>query len=95
MIDTVRIKNPINQTLRGMFAMTAFWSNFLTGILPLGSKGILVVFENECNPTFTFQVIGPAAEFLGRGDLHDQKYTQYEKNVSTLNKVIVMIISWN
>lgn len=34
----------------------------------------MVVFENECSPTFTYRLDGPAVLFLGRGDLHETKY---------------------
>ena len=33
-----------------------------------------VVFDNECSPTFTYQVDGPEVTYLGRGDLHNPKY---------------------
>jgi hypothetical protein len=37
-----------------------------------------LVFENECNPTFTFQINGPDVFFLGRGDLHDKHFDYLE-----------------
>jgi hypothetical protein len=37
-----------------------------------------LVFENECNPTFTFQINGPDVVFLGRGDLHDPQFDYLE-----------------
>jgi hypothetical protein len=37
-----------------------------------------LVFENECNPTFTFQINGPDVVFLGRGDLHDSQFDYLE-----------------
>jgi hypothetical protein len=67
-----------------MFTVIIYWSSLLAGILPLDSKGIIIVFENECNPTFSFQVDGPVVIYLGQDDLHDSKYDKYERNVSSL-----------
>ena len=36
--------------------------------------GIVVVFKNPCNPSFTYTINGPEAEYLGRGDFHDTRY---------------------
>jgi hypothetical protein len=38
----------------------------------------VIVFENECNPTFTFQIDGPDVTYVGRGDLHNPKYDHLE-----------------
>jgi hypothetical protein len=39
-----------------------------------GSDGIVVVFENDCSPSFTYQVNGPTVVYLGTDDQHDPKY---------------------
>jgi hypothetical protein len=54
----------------------------LTSLLPPGSDGIIVVFENECCPTFSYQVNGPNVQYLGRGDFHDPQYESMESGVS-------------
>jgi hypothetical protein len=89
--DTVRIKNPLDHEIRGVLALMIFWSSLLTDVLAPGSNGILIVFENECNPTFTFRVNGPEVEFLGRNDLHDTKYDSKEKSVSILDGSCTMM----
>jgi hypothetical protein len=33
-----------------------FWRDVFKGILPQGGKGIIVVMENQCSPSFTYQV---------------------------------------
>eukprot|EP00977_Amphora_coffeiformis_P014429 scaffold4042_cov165-Amphora_coffeaeformis.AAC.9 len=81
LLDTLRdvtIKDPENHPLVGMLSASSFWRNFLEGILPEGSDGIVMVFENECNPTFTYQIDGPKVSYLGRGDLHDTGFDEYE-----------------
>jgi hypothetical protein len=57
----------------GFFSISIFWRDLLTDLLPPGSNGIVVVFENECNPTFSFEVNGPNVEYLAR-DFHDRSY---------------------
>jgi hypothetical protein len=71
----------MNHKLHGIFTATIYCSDLLTGILHIGSKGINAGFANECHPTFTFQVDGPPAEYLGIDDIHDPKYNNYEKKV--------------
>jgi hypothetical protein len=58
----------------GIFSVTVYWRDTIKNILPVGSDGLIVVFENPCNPTFTYQVDGPIVEFLGAGDFHENKY---------------------
>ena len=55
-------------------ATTFYWSTFLKDILPAGEIGLVVVFENTCNQSFTFQLNGPDVVYLGEGDLHDRRY---------------------
>jgi hypothetical protein len=73
-VDDVRIDDPANETFVGIMAMSVFWRDTLKNILPRGNS-VVVVFENECNPTFTYQLNGPDVKYLGRGDLHNTKYT--------------------
>jgi len=43
--------------------------------LTLESSGLRVVFDNPCNPTFTYQINdGLSVEFLGAGDHHEPQY---------------------
>jgi hypothetical protein len=57
-----------------MLSISIYWSYMITDILPQGSVGILVVFESECTQTFTYEVNGPDAVYVGTGDHHDPKY---------------------
>jgi hypothetical protein len=67
----------------GFIAISIFWRDLVTNLLPPGSDGILIVIENICNPTFSFQVNGPDVEYLGRGDFHDPKYDSMGIGVSS------------
>jgi len=42
-------------------------------ILPPGTS-VVVVFENDCNPSFTYLLDGPNTTYVGRGALHNPKY---------------------
>jgi hypothetical protein len=67
-----------------VFSMTFYWRDLITNILPYGSDGSVVVFQNTCNQTFTYQINGPNVEYVGVGDLHNSKY-DYLKQESRLN----------
>jgi len=47
-------------------------------VLPVGSDGVDVVFENKCNPSFTNQIQGPNDVYISHGDLHDDMYDKDE-----------------
>lgn len=63
-----------NHTVVGLFTMMFFWRDLIRGILPVKSEGIICVFDNTCNQTFTYEILGPNARYLGRSDLHDPRY---------------------
>lgn len=54
-----------------------YWREFIKEILPRGNNGIIVVFENGCNQTFSYQINGPDVVFLGYLDAHQSKYKYY------------------
>jgi hypothetical protein len=63
--------NEPNSNVVGIVAASYFWRTFLENILPFGERGVVVVFNNTCNQTFTYEINGEKAKFLGSGDLHD------------------------
>lgn len=68
----------------GVFAMTFYWRDLIQNILPTDSNGIVVVFENSCGKSFSYQINGPETLYLGEGDLHDAKYDGYLVKSSNL-----------
>ena len=66
----------------GTLEATLLWRDLIKDMLPPGNDGIVVVFENPCNPTFTYQINGPMVEYLGRGDFHDPTYDHLEMSSS-------------
>mmetsp|Transcript_22665 Transcript_22665/g.50613 ORF Transcript_22665/g.50613 Transcript_22665/m.50613 type:complete len:1177 (+) Transcript_22665:27-3557(+) len=63
-----------NSTVVGMLASSFFWRSFLVNILPEGENGLVVVFENTYNQTFTYEINGHKAVWLGPGDNHDTQF---------------------
>jgi hypothetical protein len=69
-IDTDDVEEPAV----GVLALTFYWRDLITNILPPNSKGVIVVFENTCNQVFTYRIDGENAIYVGQGDQHDSKY---------------------
>jgi hypothetical protein len=74
--DSVSTKDKSASNVVAIVSLTFFWRDFIENILPDGGVGLVVVFENTCNQSFTYQINGPEVVYLGPGDLHDTKYTQ-------------------
>jgi hypothetical protein len=70
-------------SLVAILGLSIFWQDLLEGILPLGNNGVVAVFDNgECNQTFTYQINGPEAIYLGSGDRHETAYDYLMKSSS-------------
>lgn len=72
--EHVRIDPSVFEKPVGMLTGSFYWRDLIKNILPTSTDGVVVVFTNPCNPSFTYQVDGPHTKFLGRGDLHDTEY---------------------
>ena len=57
--------------------MSIYWRNMIENVVPQGSDGVIIVFQNECNLTFTFRIYEQEVAYLGCGDKHDPKYNCY------------------
>jgi hypothetical protein len=40
----------------GVLITTIYWRDVLEGILPINEDGIIIVFQNPCCPSFTYQL---------------------------------------
>jgi hypothetical protein len=76
---------PDEKTFRGYFSLSIYWRAMMKNILPEGSNGIILVVENECAPTFTYQINGPRVKYLGGSDHHDDSYDNLEISASLLD----------
>jgi len=48
--------DPKAHKLGGFISLSFYWRDKIGDILPSGSDGVVVVFENPCSPPFTYQV---------------------------------------
>ena len=51
-----------------------YWRSYFEYILPDQVSGIVVVVKNTKNESFSYQINGKEAVFLGLADAHDSKY---------------------
>lgn len=73
-VDSIAIDDPLAETMVGAYAVSIFPRRLMENILPSIARGIVVVLDNPCNPTFTYQIDGPEVTYLGPGDFHETKY---------------------
>ncbi|CAB9521724.1 Receptor-type guanylate cyclase gcy [Seminavis robusta] len=64
--------------LVAVFDTLVYWQVYFVNVLPPNADGVIVVLENTCNQSYSYQIDGPEATYLGPGDLHDPKFTEYE-----------------
>jgi hypothetical protein len=74
-----------DQTIVGMLAALLPYDSFFSFYLPDNTKGIVIVFSETCGSTFTYEMSGSNATFLGYEDLHDPTYNRYQR--TTLLKI--------
>jgi hypothetical protein len=77
---------PNNHTLVGLVTVSVYWREIISNALPPGSYGIVVVVDNACTDSFTYQINGPDVTYLGVFDKHnnDYDYLAVSANVTDL-----------
>ncbi|CAJ1939564.1 unnamed protein product [Cylindrotheca closterium] len=58
------------------------WDFSLQHLLPEGVIGIHAILKNSCGQSFSYEINGPDAFYLGDEDLHQTKYDEYERFVN-------------
>lgn len=88
---------PNNQTFHGYLSMSIYWRDMLRNILPPGSEGMVVVVDNACSPSFTYQIDGPAVVYLGDNDKHDGQFDDmvHESDLVDLRKYSVKATTYS
>jgi Adenylate and Guanylate cyclase catalytic domain len=66
--------NPSNHNVVGLIGAPMYFRSLIQELLPQGSDGIHVVFDNSCASPFTYEIDGPVSKYLGVGDLHQKAY---------------------
>lgn len=75
--------NTSTRSLSGVLHGILPWDSYLTELLPYGVVGIYCIVKNSCGQTFTFQLDGPHAKYVGEGDqvVHTERYDSYAMEV--------------
>jgi len=58
----------------GSFSVILFWRDLLRNTLPPSSRGIVVVTQNDCGQTFTYEINGAETTYLANKDVHEPQY---------------------
>jgi len=81
---------PQSNKLGAVLALTIYWRDALRDLLPMGSAGVVVAFENACDvPSFTYEIAGPVPRYLGTG-----KYNSTFENDNELSRVLNLMDVW-
>jgi hypothetical protein len=72
-------KDPTPQDLAGVAFGVIHWSHRFQNLLPPDSPRVDVVVKNTCGDTFTYQVKGSEAVFVGHDAHYDRKYNDMVK----------------
>jgi len=81
---------PQSNKLGAVLALTIYWRDALRDLLPMGSAGVVVAFENACDvPSFTYEIAGPVPSYLGTG-----KYNSTFENDNELSRVLNLMDVW-
>jgi Adenylate and Guanylate cyclase catalytic domain len=65
---------PSNHTLVGLVTVCVYWREIFSNALPPDSLGVVIVVDNECTDSFTYQINGPNVTYLGVLDKHNKDY---------------------
>lgn len=60
------------------------WASYFENVLPPNVKGMIAVIDNNCDPPFTYQIDGEKVQKMGPGDLHEDKFENYERGTDFL-----------
>jgi class 3 adenylate cyclase len=77
----IPVFDSFNETTRKPVAVMKsliHWRHYFRNILPSNVHGVTVVLENECDGHYTYEINGKEAFVRGFGDLHDNKFDDYE-----------------
>ncbi|CAJ1930877.1 unnamed protein product [Cylindrotheca closterium] len=71
-----------NSPIVAIFGAAMAWDFSLRSLLPAGVIGIHAVLKNSCNQSFTYEINGPDAFYVGEGDLHEDEFQSLKRVVS-------------
>ena len=66
----------------GVLMYIAEWDMFFDNLLPPDVRNIIFVLDNHCNEPYTYSVDGTTVEMVGKGDLHDPKFSSFVQSTN-------------
>ena len=66
----------------GVLKSVFHWKSYLQSILPDNDNTTIVVLDNVCDESYTYEINGKEAYGVGPGDLHDRAFDYMEENVA-------------
>lgn len=69
-----------DKTISSMLLANIYWQAYFEGILADNVNGMIAVLENQCGQTFTYEINGRSARYLGPDDLHDLNFESLEES---------------
>lgn len=70
--------NPSSRKVAGVLNVMVYWQLYLSCLLPdveeTLNAPLMAVLENTCQQSYTFELRGASATYVGEGDLHDSNY---------------------
>jgi hypothetical protein len=80
--ENVVTVNTEDSSAVAVVATSLFFKTLFEGVLSDKHHGLVMVFSNACNQTFTYLVDGKEPVYVGPGDLHDDMYDYLEHEIS-------------
>jgi len=77
-----KVVGDYNSEVVAIFGTGTAWDAALRNLLPDNVVGIHAVIKNDCNQSYTYEINGKDAIYMGEGDSHDSKYENLELEVS-------------
>ena len=66
--------NGPDKQMKSVLTAYVYWQAFFQDILSEDAVGVYVTLKNSCNQSFSYEINGKTATYLGKGDLHERKY---------------------
>jgi hypothetical protein len=87
-VDTqAQSTNTINDNTKvvGFVSSSFYWSAMLNGLLPAGHPALIATIFNDCGPSFSYQIDGSTATYLGEGNKQRNDLTDMNFSSSIVN----------
>ena len=77
-----KIANDYNSGVVAIVNTAVAWDVAMRNLLPDNVQGLFVIVKNSCDQSYTYEVVGKDAIYMGEGDLHLEKFDDLEVEVN-------------